>query len=96
MSSTPDNKDRQINPKATAERISEGEFDVRDVVMPWAGPNWSHTLWTECSHCHRRLKVFLRAPLNVAKFAQDEACRLAVLEHLRTEHPTPNKKPPPA
>jgi hypothetical protein len=93
MSATPDSKDRQINLHPTIERWSEGEFYVRDVVMqPWAGPDWSHKLTTECSHCHRILEVHLRAPQNVAKFAKDEACRLAVLEHLRTEHPIPKKK----
>jgi len=93
MSSTPDSKDRQINPEATVERMSEGKFYVRDVVMqPWAGPDWYHPLSTECSYCHRTLEVHLRAPLNVAKFAKDEACRIAVLEHLRTEHPTAKKR----
>ena len=89
--STPDSKDSQINPHPIVELWSEGKFYVRDVVMqPWA-PDWSHTLTAECSYCHRSLEVHLRAPLNVAKFAKDEACRLAVLEHLRTEHPTPRK-----
>jgi hypothetical protein len=92
-STTPTPQDRQINPNPTVDRLSEGKFYVCDVVLqPWAGPNWNHTLSAECSYCHKTIEIHLRAPLNIAKFAKDEACRIAILAHLRTEHPTTKKK----
>lgn len=94
MSCTPNNKDRQISPHPTVDRTAQGKFFVCDLVRRWAGPDWNHTLYAECSYCHQTIEILLRAPLNVAKFAQDEACRIAILEHLRTEHPTPQKKQP--
>jgi len=93
MSTDPSPQDRQINPNPTVDRITEGKFSVRDIVsQPWTGPDWNHTLSAECSYCHKNIEIHLRAPLNVGKFAKDEACRVALLAHLRTEHPTIKKK----
>ena len=91
--STPDNKDRQINPYATAGLLSEGPFYVSNLLkQPYGGPDWRHTVTAECSYCHRSLQVSFHAPWNISQFVKNEACRLAVLEHLRTEHPTPKKQ----
>jgi len=87
MRTTPDDKDRQINPNPTVSRISEGEFTVRSLLLnPWSGPNWYHTLYAECEYRHRELKITLSAPNNVREFVKDEARRVAIIEHLRTEH----------
>jgi|ERR1039458_2395678 hypothetical protein len=95
MSTTPTDKDRQINPHPTVSRMSEGKFYVSDLVIrPWAGPNWNHPLFTECEHCHRQLEINLRAPLNVPQFVKDEACRIVIIEHLRTEHHSKRQAPP--
>jgi hypothetical protein len=94
MNSDPSSEDRQINPKAAVERICEGEFFIRDLlVRPWAGPDWSHPLYIECEYCRREIKVLLKAPVNVPQFVKNEAKRLTLLEHLRTEHrPKPKAK----
>ncbi len=89
MNTDPTSQDRQINPNPTIDWMSERKFYVRDLVRPGAGPDWSHTLTTECEYCNKTVEIHLRAPLNVAKFAKDEACRLVRLEHLRIEHPKP-------
>ena len=94
MSTEPSSEDRQINPNAVAERISEGDFYIRELLIrPWAGPDWSHTLSMECEYCHRKIKVLLKAPVNVPEFVKDEAKRLTLIELLRTEHKPMPKKP---
>jgi hypothetical protein len=52
----------------------------------------SHTLSAECDYCHQTIEIHLFAPLKAAKFVKDEACRICMLEHLRTEHPVAKKK----
>jgi hypothetical protein len=37
--------------------------------------------------------VHANGPSKMARFARDEACRLALLEHLRTDHPSKQKDP---
>jgi hypothetical protein len=87
MSADPDFKDRQINPNAIVQRVSDGEFYVRELlVRPWSGPDWNHTLQAECEYCHLQIQIILRAPCNVPEFIKVEARRLALIEHLRTEH----------
>lgn len=99
----PDHMDVQINPHPRVERWSTGKFRVQELLVhswlasdgPHTAPmeaSWRRTLSVECSYCHRTLEVILHAPSNVAKFVEDEACRLAILEHLRTEHPTSKKQ----
>lgn len=92
MSTTPTGKDRQINPNPSVGRISLHEFYVRDLLRWPDSPNWHHTLYVECEHCHCELTVRLYAPFNVAQFVEDEARRVAVIEHLRTEHPSKLEK----
>jgi hypothetical protein len=84
--SAPDDKDRQINPHPMVRRMSLHKFVVEDLLRRTDAPNWNHPLNVNCEYCHRELTVRLYAPLNVQQFVKDEACRLAVLEHLRTEH----------
>ena len=93
ISTDPSPQDRQINPNSSVSRITEGRFYVRDlVIQPWAGPDWSHALSAECDYCHKTIEIHLSAPNNVAKFVLDEARRVAILAHLRTEHPKPKRK----
>jgi hypothetical protein len=91
--SAPDDKDLQINTHPEVSGMSDGSFLVQRLLASklGKGPDWNHTLFTECEYCHREIKVILRAPLNTPKFIQDEACRVAILKHLRTEHKTKPK-----
>jgi hypothetical protein len=86
--SAPDDKDLHINPHPDVSGMSDGSFLVQRLLASeiGKGPDWNHTLFTECEYCHRKIKVILRAPLNAPKFIQDEACRVAILQHLRTGH----------
>lgn len=87
MSTTPSDKDKQINPQPFVERWSEGEFCVMDLLNRLGGgPDRTHDFTAECSHCHRTLQVHLRAPNNVPEFVKEEARRVAIIAHLRTEH----------
>jgi hypothetical protein len=79
-------KDWQFSSHPIVERISLREFSVRDLLQHSVGPDWNHPLYLDCEYCHKEITVRLYAPLNVAKFVKDEACRLAMLQHLRTEH----------
>jgi hypothetical protein len=88
----PTPQDSQFNPNPTVSRISQGKFYVSDLVMQQSVKHTSHTLAAECSHCHQTIEVHLFASSHSAKYVKDEACRIAILEHLRTEHPKPKKK----
>ena len=77
-------QDRQINPSARTTRMEDGSFRVEDVLR--LGGSWTYQLSTECPYCHCTIEVRAVGPGNMAKYARDEACRLALLEHLRTDH----------
>jgi hypothetical protein len=49
-------------------------------------------LSAECEYCHREINITLQAPAPVKpqKHILDEARRLALIEHLRTEHTSQN------
>jgi hypothetical protein len=94
--SSPTYKDYQINPKATVERWGEHEFFVDDLLIrPWRNSTWTHHLSADCPSCHCALKVYLRSTCDAPKFIQEEACRLAIQKHLRTEHKSPKHVPSP-
>jgi hypothetical protein len=86
--SEPDYKDLQISPRPFVKRTALHEFSVTDLLRrPYAyGNHATHTLHAVCEYCHKELTVKLHAPWNIPKFVIDEACRVAILEHLRTEH----------
>jgi hypothetical protein len=88
----PTPQDRKINPHPRVERISQGKFYVRGLVIHPSGSFSSYTFSAECSHCHQAIEVQLDAPVKAPKYVKDEACRIAIVEHLRTEHPRPKKK----
>jgi hypothetical protein len=77
-------QDRQINPSARTTRMEDGSFIVVDLLQ--TGGSWTCHLSTECSYCHCTIEVRAVGRSNMAKYARDEACRLALLEHLRTDH----------
>ena len=94
MSATPDDKDRQINTNPIIYRRSDGEFHIKDLLIrPWAGPDCYHALSVECEYCHLEVKVILSAPVNVPEFVKDEARRLVVIEHLRSDHKPKRNSP---
>jgi hypothetical protein len=78
----------QINPSPDVSRRSLNVFDVKGVLKGYCGLLWDHPVFTSCDYCHKELTVHVHAPLNVPKFAKDEACRVAKIHHLRTEHIT--------
>ena len=92
VSSDPTPQDQKINPNPKIRWISEGKFHVSDLATSGSGAHTSHELSVQCDYCHKIILVFLWAPRITPKYVQDEACRLAKIEHLRTEHPTPKKK----
>ena len=83
-------QDRQINPSARTTRMEDGSFRVEDVLR--LGGSWTCQLSTECPYCHRTITVRANGPANMAQYARDEACRLALLEHLRTDHVSSSAK----
>ena len=91
-STDPTPQDRRINPNPKVDRISQGEFYVSGIVMQPSVAHSSHTLSAECEYCHQTIQIHLHAPANAAKYVKEEACRIAIIEHLRTEHPKPKKK----
>jgi hypothetical protein len=90
----PSPQDRQFNPNPTVDRLSEGKFYVADLVMQPQVAHTSHTLTAECDYCHKNIEIHLFAPVNLAKYVEEDARRVAILAHLRTEHPKPKKKQP--
>ena len=92
VSSDPTSQDQKIKPSPKIRWISECKFYVSDLATSGSGAQTSHELSIECQHCHNIIEVFLWAPKITPKYVKDEACRIAVLEHLRTEHPVLKKK----
>ena len=92
LPTTPSSQDRQINPDVTVTRIEEGVFHVHRLLF--LGGSWNHTLQVECEYCHRTIIVNAFGPSEMQKFATDEACRLALIEHLRKDdvHSLKHKK----
>ena len=86
LHSDPTPEDRQINPGAEVRREADGSFVVVGVLRQ-AG-HWLHSLTTECPYCHKSLEVAASGPSPFPHYAKEEACRLALLEHLRTDHVT--------
>lgn len=84
LHSDPTAADRQINPNVRVKRDEDGGFIVFGVLR--AGGAWSHFLSAECPHCHTPLKIVATGPSEMPAYAEQEACRLAVMEHLRTDH----------
>ena len=82
---SPTSQDKQINPEAHATRVNDGSFHVHGVLKYKSGPYCSHELTTDCSICRRTLKIVAFGPTTMPEYAQKEACRLAWLEHLRTD-----------
>jgi len=91
LPTTPSPQDRQINHEATVTRFGDGVFHVYRVLS--SGGSWNHPLEVECKFCHRTIKVNADGPLNMPQFAKDEACRLALLEHLRMDDARPYHSP---
>jgi len=69
--------------------MEDGSFYVSSVLR--TGGSWQHHLSTDCPYCHRTLAVLANAPSVMPEFAKDEARRLALLEHLRTDHVSKQK-----
>lgn len=91
LPTTPTPQDRQINPEARVSRSGDGSFYVHNVLS--AGGSWHHPLQVECQHCHHMIELKANGPCDMPKFAQDEACRLALLEHLRIDDARPYHSP---
>jgi hypothetical protein len=85
-------QDRKISPHPKVDRISQGKFYVSDLVIQPSVEHTSHTFSAECEYCHQTIAIHLFAPTNPAKYVKDEACRIAIIEHLRTEHSKPKNK----
>jgi hypothetical protein len=92
-STDPTPQDRKINPAPKIRWIDDYKFYISDLATSGSGALKSHELSIECKYCHRIIGVFLWAPKITPKYVKDEACRLAVIEHLRNEHPASKKKP---
>jgi len=91
LPTTPSSQDRQINPHATVTRVENGVFHVSRVLA--SGGTWNYPLEVECKYCHRIIKVNATGPSDMQQFAKDEACRLALLEHLRIDDARPYHSP---
>jgi len=92
--SEPDHKDKKISQTPDVWRAGEGQFHVRHLINWPSGPDWHHHLSAYCEYCRREIKVFLSAPKNAPEFVYEEAKRVALIEHLRTEHPHKSKTAP--
>jgi hypothetical protein len=76
--------DQQISPGVETRKEEDGSFVVIGVLR--SGGSLMHRLTAECPHCHRSLSITATGPNTMPIFAQDEARRLAILEHLRADH----------
>lgn len=77
--------DWQINPAVEVRREEDGSFFVMGVLR--SGGSWKHYLTARCDYCHKVLSITATgSPSPMPVFARDEARRLAILEHLRTDH----------
>jgi hypothetical protein len=83
LPTTPSSQDRQINRKAEVYRSRDGVFYVHSVLS--SGGLRSYSLKAECEYCHHTIEVTGNGPSVLPQFAKDEACRLALLEHLRKD-----------
>jgi hypothetical protein len=74
------------NPKVSHTGVNS--FSVSDLVefVSDRPPIWNHRLTFYCEYCHREITVMLVAPRNIHKPVEEEACRIANIHHLRTEH----------
>lgn len=81
---TPTALDRQIDTEAKVIRMYEDCYSVSAVLLN--GASKTHMLSMPCPYCHRPLTVFARGHSDMPEFAKTEARRLALLEHLRTDH----------
>jgi hypothetical protein len=86
-----DGKDCQFSAEPIISHIGENQFSIRHLLKFSNGPDWSYPLFVECEYCHKEIKVILHAPNNAPNFVKDEARRLAIIQHLRTEHTKQNK-----
>jgi hypothetical protein len=91
LRTTPSPQDRQINSKATVTQSGNGVFYVHNVLS--SGGSWHHALWADCQYCHRTIEVNANGPSDMPQFAKDEACRLALREHLRVDDARPYHSP---
>jgi hypothetical protein len=83
LHSDPTGADRRINPDVQVRRDEDGSFIVLGVLRGEGG--YTHFLSTECPHCPKKLQIAATGPSEMPAYAREEACRLAVLEHLRTD-----------
>jgi len=89
MLSDPSSQERQINPEPIINRIGERQFAVFEISqMHWGGANINYALQAYCEYCHKDISVILSAPKDCQEFFKKEARRVALRQHLRTEHPT--------
>ena len=86
-------QDRRFSSNPKVDWISQGKFYVSGLVAQPSVAHTSHTFTAECEYCHQTIEIHLFAPTNTPKYVTDEASRIALLAHLRTEHPTTKKKP---
>jgi hypothetical protein len=91
VGSDPTPQDQKINPSPNIRRVSEGKFEVSDVASSGSGALIGHELSVHCDYCHKIVEVLLLAPRVTPKYVKDEACRIVLIEHLRSEHPRPQK-----
>jgi hypothetical protein len=93
LSTTPSSQDRQINRKARIARYNEtgNVFHVHDVLVK--GGSYHHHLRAYCEYCHRTIEVDANGPWEMPKFAEEWACKLALLEHLRLDDARPYHSP---
>lgn len=68
------------------------KYEISNLLHPGKS-DFIHSLEAECPYCKHTLKIILRDCSMVAKRDYDEACRLTLLHHLRTEHPKFKKSP---
>jgi hypothetical protein len=83
--------DWQINPQVVVTRMGDGLFSVQNVLS--SGGVCNNLLQAKCKYCKQAIKVNANGPSDMPQFAKDEACRLALLEHLRTEDARPFHSP---
>ena len=79
----PTAQEKQLSSESTATRMSDGSFHVHSVLNAYGGH--SHHLSADCPICHRTLTVIAFGPKDMPKFAKEEAQRLALLAHYRTD-----------
>jgi len=91
-----DNKDYKFSCEPKIWLSGENEFSIKDLLYYSDGAFINAPRFFQCEYCHKKITVNILGLHNVPRYVEEEAFRLAKIQHLRTEHthkPQTKKEP---